>query len=609
MLQNRLVYLQLFIVFAVTLLCSLSVSAFTKKQLLEHELQVVSSPSLVLSMQNPPADIDNVFWLTLKARAAFFRGDIQAASSYFDVVKYNVQDAPLQLSSGYWFLYRAFFSIEQGDLDKAKQYINQARLSFTHNKATDFLIRTYAMEAVISVWREEYSFALKSLQSAQSYMSRGNSELDSITKLMVFDGLTAYYSTLKFYVKALGYAHQAQELASKHNNILDGLPVKYNLCLTLLRAQLIDKAELCYQQMYKLSEQHNLPRYQFWSLSGLGKIALSKKDFSKAISNLKAAQNTQHNAIINPAHIIVLHNNLAYAYSQVKQFDSALAQIVQSKSVLKSYHSPLNNRYARQTLKIEADVHQSKQDLPQTISTLRTYIKLLEDNTAQSQERLEHNAIGAAVFDRKDLQMGTPQQGNDYISSSFQRKDQELTKAYIIIGLLVTVLLVVVVYYRQSRSNLTKVLHYKDLNTGLYNRRYFIEQFERITNNGLDYAMALIEFDTDNTNEYDRSLLSEKEVKFAAEQLSMQFRDDGDLVCRVSEREFVILCQGMKKPVLQKRLSVLQHFFTAQKQLHPINFSGALICSEEGDFGNIFAELESRLIHVKRTAHGQVVAF
>ncbi|KZN66617.1 hypothetical protein N473_09495 [Pseudoalteromonas luteoviolacea CPMOR-1] len=592
--------MQLFIFFAVSLLFTCSAFGVSKKQLLEYEAEAVTSPSTLLSTQVPPESTDEVLWLTLKARAAFFRGDIETAEAVYDSGKVKVQASPLKLSSGYWFLYRAFFSIEQGELDKAKQYIKQARLCFTQNKATDFLIRTYAMEAIISVWREEYSFALKSLQSAQALLTRSENKSDPITRMMVYDSSTAYYSTLKFYVKALGYAHQAQDLAQQSHNLLDGLPIKYNLCLTLLRAQLIEKAQQCYQKMYNVSELHNLPRYEFWALSGLGKIALSNKNFTDAIKYLQAARQTQHNAIINPAHIIVLHNNLAYAFAQMKLFDQALEQIALSKQVLKSYNSALNNRYTRQTLKIEADVYQSKQDLPQTISTLRTYIRLLEESELKTQSKPEHKAIVLEQPIRSARQVNTA--AEDEVVKA-------LKHARIIIALLIVTLCAVIIYYRRSKHNLAQSLNYKDTVTGLYNRRYFIEQFEGISKKNLDYAMALIEISPEQSETMSASDMDAKSIKFAAQQLSMQFRDDGDLVCRVSGQEFVILCEGMKKPVLQKRLAVLQHVFAAQENVTALQMSGALICSEEGDFGNIFAELESRLIHVKRTAKGQVVAF
>ncbi|WP_145925016.1 GGDEF domain-containing protein [Pseudoalteromonas luteoviolacea] len=575
----------------------------TTDQLLEYETAAATSPSTLLSSKEPDESIDEVLWLTLKARAAFFRGDIETAEATFDSAKLKVQAFPLKLSSGYWFLYRAFFSIEQGELDKAKQYIKQARLCFTQNKATDFLIRTHAMEAVISVWREEYSFALKSLQSAQASLTRSENKSDNITRMMVYDSSTAYYSTLKFYVKALGYAHQAYDLAQRSQNLLDGLPIKYNLCLTLLRAQLIEKAQQCYQKMYNVSELHNLPRYEFWALSGLGKIALSNKKFADAVKYLQAARQTQHNAIVNPAHIIVLHNNLAYAFSQLKLFDSALEQIALSKQLLKSYNSALNNRYIRQTLKIEADVYQSKQDLPQTISTLRTYIRLLEESELKTQSKLENNTGASIVLEQPSRAL---QQVNSIDKGNHSKA---LKQAQIIIVLLIIALCISIIYFRHSKNNLVHTLNYTDVVTGLYNRRYFIEQFEGISKKSLDYAMALIEITPEKTESSYCSDVDESIIKFAAHQLSMQFRDDGDLVCRVSDQEFVILCQGMKKPILQKRLAILQHLFATHESATSLQISGALICSEEGDFGNIFAELESRLSHVKRTAKGQVVAF
>ncbi|KZN36504.1 hypothetical protein N480_17545 [Pseudoalteromonas luteoviolacea S2607] len=598
-----------FIILSLLMFSSFSV-AMTKQQMLEFESLAIKTPLEILTAQDKPEYVNQAFWLTLKARSAFFKGDIQAAKQHFDRAKLYVKESPLSLSSGYWYLYRAFFSVEQGELEKAKQYIKQARLSFTQQKASDLLIRTYAMEAIIAVWREEYSQALKSLQAAQSYISRSAVEIDGTTKLMVYDSLTAYYLTLQFYVKALSYAYQARDLALEASNILDGLPVKYNLCLALLRANLNDKAEHCYQEMHEVAHAKNLPRYEFWGLSGLGKIALSKKEFSQAIDYLKQAQSAQENAIINPAHLIVLNNNLALAYAEVKQFDNALMQLSSSKELLKSYQNSLNNRYTRQTLKIEADVYQAKRDLPQTIASLRTYVKFLEENDALANNKVEYETQGALEAQRQKIKLASSNGGTGIEANlnNDQAKSHDLVKAYIIIVILVITLMAVVAYYRRSKSNLTALLNYKDFGTGLYNRRYFVEQFEVVSNRAADYAMALIELDGLRSSEL-RYKSTDAKLKLAAELILKQFRDDGDLVCRVSEEEFVILCEGMKKAVLQKRLAAFKQALIEQDLLDDVGFSGALICSEEGDFGNIFAELESRLVHVKRNAPGQVVAF
>ncbi|OCQ22905.1 hypothetical protein A7985_02810 [Pseudoalteromonas luteoviolacea] len=598
-----------FIIFSLLLFSSLSV-AMTKQQMLEFESQTIKAPIGILSAQNKPELVNEAFWLTLKARVAFFKGDIRAAKRYFDDAKLYVKDYPLSLSSGYWYLYRAFFSIEQGELEKAKQYIKQARLSFTQHKASDLLIRTYAMEAIIAVWREEYSQALKSLQAAQSFISRSAEEVDGTTKLMVYDSLTAYYLTLQFYVKALSYAYQARDLAQEASNVLDGLPVKYNLCLALLRANLDDKAEQCYREMHEVAHTKKLPRYEFWALSGLGKIALSKKEFLQAIEYLNQARSEKDNAIINPAHLIVLHNNLALAYAEVKQFDNALQQLVSSKELLKSYQNTLNNRYTRQTLKIEADVYQAKRDLPKTIATLRTYVKFLEENDAVANNKVEYETQGVLEAQQLKNQLATSGSGVGRSSNgkSDEQKSHDLIKAYVVIVILIAILVGVVAYYRRSKNNLTAVLNYKDFGTGLYNRRYFVEQFEVVSSRATDYAMALIELDGLRSSDL-RYKNTESKLKLAADLILKQFRDDGDLVCRVSEEEFVILCEGMKKAVLQKRLAAFKQALIEQEALVDVNFSGALICSEEGDFGNIFAELESRLVHVKRNAPGQVVAF
>ncbi|KZN45262.1 tetratricopeptide repeat-containing diguanylate cyclase [Pseudoalteromonas luteoviolacea] len=594
----------IFFLLVVALLYSLPASAFSKPQLLEFEASVVSSPAQLLKMEMPPVGIDELLWLTLRARAAFFRGDIDTAAKLFDLGKARAQSSPLQLTSGYWFLYRAFFSVEQGDLNKAKQYIKQASLCFTQNRESEFLVRAHAMEAIISVWREEYSTALKRLQTAQGLMSKYSNEQGDITKLLVYDALTAYYSTLKFYVKALGYAHQAQELADRQNNVLDGLPVKYNLCLTLLRAGLLEKAKVCYSQMLVASEEYDLPRYKFWALSGLGKIALSEKTFELSIKHFNSAQSTQKSAIINPAHIIVLHNNLGYAYAQTKMFDKALEQITFSKQVLSTYHSPLNNRYMRQTLKIEADVHQAKQDFPQTVSTLRTYIRLLEESELKTQGKQQNDNQNVIRLDRREK--SSPKEHRQNYSS---KEDGTLTKAYIFIALLLACLIGLIIYHRQSTSKLTQDLYYRDIATGLYNRRYLIEKHDDFTSCHVDYAMALIEVNSELSERYSSNVFEDSDLRFIADQLLMQFRDDGDLVCRVSDQEFVIMCLGMKKTVLQKRLAALNKVLIAQSNKAPLSISGALICSDEGDFGNIFAELESRLNHVKRTAKGQVISF
>lgn len=584
------------------------------RDLLQLEQLVLKTPEQHLQYTSQwaqqPQSTDIAFFLSaLNARAYFFAGYIERSKIEFDRYAKQLEEQNLSWGAGYWYLYRSFFAIEQGHLDDAKRLIKQSRRTFTHLKDSSMLVRVQAMEAVISIWREEYSEALKSVQAAHAYIMRNN--VEDVTKLAVLDGLTAYYSTLKYHRKAIEFANQANLLAVQTQNILDGLPIKYNLCMALLRSKLVEKARACYQEMLISAKGYRLPRYHFWANAGLGKVSLLLKEYDGAISHFERAKELEFEAIVNPAHLIVLRNNLAKALSAKGLHANAQIHLQASLSILETYQSPLNNRYMRRTLKLKAHVLEQQKDYENSIDILKRYIRLLEENELATKEVLEQEAQSFFEAEQHKLKLALTDEKLKAQAANLAEleKEEQLSRAYIFIALLSCFSIALFAYLQRKASLVNRNFAYRDPLTELFNRRYFQEHIDRLTHKKQAYSLAMLDIDHfKRINDISGHEVGDEILHRFGQHLKSHFREDTDIVCRYGGEEFVVVCQFMDVEQLKQRLIVLQKVLKGSlfHKSESITFSAGVINSSEHPKDKVIKAVDELMYRSKRLGRDNI---
>ncbi|WP_462171543.1 GGDEF domain-containing protein [Pseudoalteromonas xiamenensis] len=561
--------------FSVALDCSAApgMDELPKRLTLEHQVltsPIVSESMLLNQIENAKlTDTEKVYLYTLVARISFFKGEIGQAKLYFDKAKEHVVDSSSGWSTGYFYTYRAYFDIEQGNLDNAKSLISAAKSIFESLDDAEQLARVAAIEGIILIWREEYSESIKVLEDAHSYILRNN--VSATTKLTVVDALTAYYSSLKYYEKGIELAYQADSLAKLSNNILDGLPAKYNLCMILLRKELLHEAQECYSEMKDVSVQFDLPRYKFWAPSGLGKVALANKEYKKALNYFEEAQLYENTAIVNPAHLIVLRNNQAKAYSALQQTNRALDRVDDALKLIESYHSPLNNRYLRQTLRLKANVLENAKFFERAANVYAQYIDLLEETELETKAILEQEAKSFYEAEQHKLQLALADQklATQEVELKKLQQEKSLTLAYILV-FIVTVFSALIFWYFQRQFRLSKVQYFsKDPLTGLFNRLYLHNRLEKLIADHKGFCLVTLDlYEFKKFNDKYGYLVGDEVLRQLAAAMKESFRESQDIIVRSGGEEFVILCVSPSAEGVEARLdTVKQKLLLKTKQM------------------------------------------
>lgn len=499
---------------------------------------------------------ESIYLSTLVARINFFKGNIDVAKRYFDFAEELVGQESDSWSTGYFYLYRAFFSIEIGKLDEAKHLIKKSKNIFTQVRDSEQLARVQAIEGIILIWREEYIDALRVLEDAYAYINRN--QVSETTKLVVLDAMTAYYSSLKYYEKGIELAYQADAIAKLANNILEGLPAKYNLCLILLRKQMLNEAKECYQEMRDIAEQFDLPRYQFWAPSGLGKVALAEGDFAGALSYFDKAQRLENVAIVNPAHLIVLRNNQAKALSALAKYEQAITKLSETFTLLEHYESPLNNRYLRQTLRLKAEIFEDAGNHKAAVETFREYVRLLEENENQTKLILEQEVKSFYEAEHHKLRLALSDQ--KLIAETAKVKElqneKSLTLAYVLV-FVATLLVALTFWYFQRQFHTAKRRFFtKDPLTGLYNRLFLHERLQHYTLERINFCLVTLDLvDFKKFNDQFGYLVGDEVLRQFAKVLTENFRESQDIIIRSGGEEFVILCRLVSVDDIVSRLN------------------------------------------------------
>ncbi|MBQ4848882.1 tetratricopeptide repeat-containing diguanylate cyclase [Pseudoalteromonas sp. MMG012] len=581
---------------------------------LELEQQVLKSPELHIELANrwinTSNSADTEFFLSaLSARAFFFAGHIERSKKEFSRFSSTLKTQQFSWGAGYWYLYRSFFAIEQGHLDDAKRLVKQSKRAFTHVKDSAMLVRVQAMEAVISIWREEYSEALKSVQAAHAYIMRN--DIGDVSKLAVLDSLTAYYSTLKYHRKAIEFANQANVLAVQTQNVLDGLPIKYNLCMALLRSKLVEKARSCYSDMLVSAKRLTLPRYHFWANAGLGKVSLLLKEYDEAVDYFLQAKELEYKAIVNPAHLIVLHNNLAKALSSMSRYAQAQIHLKESLSILDNYQSPLNNRYMRRTLKLKAHVLDLQQDYIGSIAVLNRYIRLLEENELATKEVLEQEAQSFFEAEQHKFKLALTNEKLKAQAANLAEleKEEQLSRAYIFIAFLSCISIGLFAYLQRKASLVNRNFAYRDPLTELFNRRYFQEHIDKLSHQKQSFSLAMLDLDYfKRINDVSGHDIGDEILVRFGQHLRSHFRDDADVVCRYGGEEFVVVCQFMDVSQLTQRLEMLQAVLreNLSHDSEAVTFSAGVVNSSDYSKDTLIKAVDELMYRSKKLGRDKI---
>ena len=465
-----------------------------EQQALVEPIKYISILSSDQSVDNPATN-NNLFNKVLLARLYSFHGDVTLAKLTFDSVFPKLPESDSWLR-GYWMLYRSSLSLEEGKLPQALKQIDQAIALFVRANDVKMQIRARTSKAILLLWREDYELSIELLEAA--YLVSKTSQIPNSTMNYVYTGFAAYYASMSIFDQAIKFAELAKDNVVNNGDVVNGLPIISVLCSTYERAQQLDLANTCYEQMIDLSVTVKVPRYLFWGPAGKASVAIKQQDYSTALKLLYLAKSYLPDLAINPAHVVALYNNFAKSFIALNQPAQALEYLALSEELLNQYQRPLNNRYKRNTLLLKAKSQELKKDFVAANESLWLFIDLVEEAKLSTQQKLEQEARSKFESTQQEikLQLAEEKLKNQQIELERLEKDAQLQTAYLIIGFLAFVCISIFTFNQHKAFRKSQYRANTDVLTGAPNRRYILDfVLKKLLEREKLFALAILDID------------------------------------------------------------------------------------------------------------------
>ncbi|MBC3796353.1 diguanylate cyclase [Acetobacterium tundrae] len=149
-----------------------------------------------------------------------------------------------------------------------------------------------------------------------------------------------------------------------------------------------------------------------------------------------------------------------------------------------------------------------------------------------------------------------------------------------------------------------EVLATTDQLTGLYNRRYFIDYFDKLENDGVMIFLDIDEFKKVN-DQYGHS--SGDQVLIELSVCLQEYFPDG-IICRLGGEEFSVLIENETTKTIYSRSEQFLHAFDHRKTDFPCTVSIGLCPYEQGNYNNTIDMVDKLLYQAKNTGKNRVVA-
>lgn len=465
-----------------------------EQQALVEPIQYITILSSEQSVDKSPTS-KNLFHKVLLARLYSFHGDVTLAKLTFDSVFPQLPETDTWLR-GYWMLYRSNLSLGEGKLPQALKQIDQAIALFVRSNDLKMQIRARTSKAILLLWQEDYKLSIELLEAA--YLASKTSQIPDSTMNYVYTGFAAYYTSMSIFDQAIKFAELAKDNVVNNGDVVNGLPIISVLCSTYERAQQLDLANACYEQMIDLSVTVKVPRYLFWGPAGKASVAIKQQDYSTALKLLYLAKSYLPDLAINPAHVVALYNNFAKSFIALNQPAQALEYLARSEELLNQYQRPLNNRYKRNTLLLKAKSQEIQKDFVAANESLWLFIDLVEEAKLSTQQKLEQEARSKFESTQQEikLQLAEEKLKNQQIELERLEKDAQLQTAYSIIGFLAFVSISIFTFNQHKAFRKSQYRANTDVLTGAPNRRYILDfVLKKLLEREKLFAVAILDID------------------------------------------------------------------------------------------------------------------
>jgi len=319
-----------------------------------------------------------------------------------------------------------------------------------------------------------------------------------------------------------------------------------------------------------------------------------------------------------------LFKQKAICFIRLKQYQNAKLALEQANQIFAKMPELEGTRWQLETLKIAGELAFALEDYIKAYQlTTKYYQKQNERLTDSSTERLT-NLRATYEIERRDSEIKSLQQQAEVLSLKAEQQQQNVSyQRYLLMLSVLLVFIILVAFVLQRRfTNKVLAVSIRDSLSGLFNRRYIFQLFEKqvqsITNRKGNLSVILLDIDDfKNINDQYGHPFGDQVIRIISEICQAKLRTE-DAIGRIGGEEFLCLLPRINSKTclsIAERMSeeIEQHIFTnSHGKTFFVTVSigiSTTSSTEENSTSKLFLQADKALYHSKKQGKNRITFF
>lgn len=319
-----------------------------------------------------------------------------------------------------------------------------------------------------------------------------------------------------------------------------------------------------------------------------------------------------------------LFKQKAICFTRLKQYQNAKLALEQANQIFEQMPELEGTRWQLETLKIAGELAFALEDYIRAYQLITEYFQKQNKRlTDSSTERLT-NLRATYEIERRDSEIKLLQQQAEVLSLKAEQQQQDVSyQRYLLLLSILLVFIILTAFILQRRyTNKVLAVSIRDSLSGLFNRRYIFQLFEKqvqsLTGNKGNLSVILLDIDDfKNINDQYGHPFGDQVIRIISEICQTTLRTE-DAIGRIGGEEFLCLLPRINSETclsIAQRMSekIEQHDFTHDRgKTFFVTVSigiSTTSSSEENSTTGLFLQADKALYHSKKNGKNRITFF
>ena len=463
---------------------------------------------------------------------------------------------------------------------------------------------------------ELFDASLKDMQSAYVDAFTLN---DEFLIAVINETYGAIYGYMNEYEKSIEYYQKAFESYEQFGYQAHTAEAVFGLASTYRYWKKYDLAIEYFERYQELISYTPNLNISFLSAYGLGMTLAEKGDCQRALKVIDKALSLGGQIDYDAE----LYKRKSLCYIQLGDFNNAELFVTKAEAVFADIPELKGTKWQLETIKLRGQLAHAKKDYLSAFTIITEYYEKFTKQLIENSSSRLVNVRQSLELERKNVELDLLAQRTQVQLLEVEKERQvQLLQRYLIIFLAIIVIVIVTVLIIQRKSH-KKVLSLsiKDDLTGLYNRRYIFDFWEKLLVKNKDKGqMSILIIDIDNfkvINDQYGHPAGDIILKKVAEIALASLRTE-DIIGRIGGEEFLCLLPRVDEAltvIIATRLleSIAQtEFILKSDRKINVSVSIGIRCINnviDSNVNVLFAQADQALYRAKRQGKNQLVVF